>query len=46
MPAHRTLCADGAAQPQIHEWQLAPVELEAMHASADYVRAAVESVAT
>ena len=29
---------------QIHEWELAPADLAALHASAEYVRTAVESV--
>ena len=29
---------------QIHEWELEPDDLEALHASAEFVRAAVESI--
>jgi malate/lactate dehydrogenase len=29
----------------IHEWDLAPAEREALHCSAEFVRAAVESIA-
>ena len=29
---------------QIHEWELQPADLEALHASAAFVRSAVESI--
>ena len=38
-----TIARGGAVE--IHEWDIAPRELDALRASAEFVRAAVESVA-